>query len=195
MKRFQTGLAALATVIGLAACSGPSDLYLLPEQPVSKQLGTAARTVEVETIDLPDYAKDTGIAVVTGNGVLQAEKHVQWADSPDRAMTMVLSGNLDSALTAQVAASPWPFNTPADVLVVVKVSQMSGTLGAALRFSGQYFLTSPSGGSLERAKRFSISVPVVGETIPDLADAQSKALAQLAADIAAEVSRVSRGQL
>ncbi|MEP2783973.1 MAG: PqiC family protein [Pseudoruegeria sp.] len=195
MNKLKTRLAMMATILGLAACSGPSDLYLLPEQPVGKQLGTAARTVEVETIDLPDYAKDTGIALVTGNGILRAAENVQWADSPDRAMTLVMSGNLDQALTAQVAASPWPFNTQADVLVVVKVAQMSGTLGSSLRFSGQYFLTSPAGGSLEKAKRFNISVPIAGETISALADAQSKALAQLATDIAAEISRVSRNQL
>ncbi|MCT8161403.1 membrane integrity-associated transporter subunit PqiC [Pseudoruegeria sp. SHC-113] len=189
------GFSAFVVALGLAACSGPSDLYLLPEQPVAQKLGTAARTVEVETINLPDYAKDVGIAVLTENGVLRAQDGVEWADSPDRAMTLVLAGNLDAALSAQVAPAPWPFLTPADVLVVVNVSKSHGTLGGSLTFAGQYFLTSPAGGPLERAQRFNIVVPVNGEGLTSLADAQSRAIAQLAGQIAQDISRVSRGQV
>lgn len=186
-----------ATILGLAllACSGPSDLYLLPEQPVTTHLNTAARSVVVEIIDLPDYAKDSDVAIHGTDGILSTDKTGLWADSPERALTGLLASNLDYGLSAHVSAAPYPFQTSPDIQVEVKVAQLYGALEGTLVFSGQYFLTSPAGGSLERAGRFSYTVPVAGPSVSDLALAQSKAIAKLAADVAQRISKTSASQL
>lgn len=195
MRRVFQVFTFFALAVLILACGGPTDMYLLPEQPVATRLNTAARSVVVEIIDLPDYAKDSDVAIRGADGVLSTANTGLWADSPERALTGLLASNLDYGLSAHVSAAPWPFQTSPDVQVEVKVAQLNGALEGTLVFSGQYFLTSPAGGSLERAGRFSYQVPVEGASVSDLAAAQSRAIAKLAADVAVKISKTSAGQL
>lgn len=175
-------------LIVLAACSAPEERYLLPEISGVDTYRARVRTVQVARMDLPAYVSDSEITLLGDDGVLRPTKAGFWADEPERAMSEMLAAGLDQALSASVAADPWPFETPADVQVAVKVHRLSGIPGQNLLFSGQYFLTSPAHGHLEKAYRYSYSVPMTGPTIQAMAQAQTEAMRQLVNDIARQIA-------
>lgn len=181
-------LFALSLLV-LAACAGPEERYLLPEITGVETYRSSARTIQVARMDLPAYVSDSEITLLGEDGVLRPTKTGFWADEPERALTEMLAAGLDQALTASVAADPWPFEGLADIQVAVKVHRLSGVPGQALAFSGQYFLTSPAHGNLERARRFSYSVPMNEATIPAFAAAQTEALRLLVNEIARTIAR------
>lgn len=176
-------------LIALAACSGPEERYLLPEISGVDTYRTSVRTVQVARMDLPAYVSDSEITLLGEDGVLRPTKSGFWADEPERALSEMLAAGLDQALSASVAADPWPFETPADVQVTVKVHRLSGIPGESLGFSGQYFLTSPAHGNLERAYRFSYSIPMSDATIQAMAAAQTEALRLLVNDVARRIAK------
>ncbi|SDD13028.1 PqiC family protein [Ruegeria marina] len=177
------------SLIALAACSAPEERYLLPEISGVDTYRTSVRTVQVSRMDLPAYVSDSEITLLGEDGVLRPTRAGFWADDPERSLSEMLAAGLDQALSASVAADPWPFETPADVQVTVKVHRLSGVPGQNLGFSGQYFLTSPAHGNLERAHRFAYSVPMSASTIQAMAQAQTEALRLLVNDIARRVAR------
>lgn len=172
-----------------AACSTNQERYLLPDIDVTKTYRTGVRTVEVTRLDLPAYAEDSEISVLGTDGVLRPTKSGFWADAPDRALTELLATGLDQALSSSVATEPWPFDTPPDVQVAVKVHNLSGIPGQTLALSGQYFLTSPAHGNLERAHRFKFAVPMTDDSLTAVAKAQSQAIKLLVDDIAKRIAR------
>lgn len=181
--------AALSLICALAAaCSAPEERYLLPEITGVDTFRTGARTVEVSRMDLPAYAGDTEISVLGEDGVLRPTRAGFWADEPDRALTELLAAGLDQALNSSVATEPWPFETPADIQVAVKVRRLSGVPGQSLTFSGQYFLTSPAHGHLERAHRFTFAVPMGDDSLTSVAKAQSEAVRLLVNDVARRIA-------
>ncbi|WP_051927565.1 PqiC family protein [Ruegeria halocynthiae] len=195
MRKFVLKAALVPVIVLLAACGNNSQRYLLPEISVEQRLGTAARAVEVGKLDLPTYAQDSEINLQDADGVLRPARNGFWADDPDRAMTELLAVGLDQALSADVAAEPLPFSGLADVRVDVKVRRFVGVPGQTMQLTGQYFLTSPNGGSLQTIKRFNFSVPIASDSINDYALAQSQAIKLLVGDIASSISRVSRSQI
>ncbi|NDW47461.1 membrane integrity-associated transporter subunit PqiC [Ruegeria sp. PrR005] len=176
-------------LIALAACSAPEERYLLPEITGVDTYRTGVRTVQVARMDLPAYVSDSEITLLGDDGVLRPTKAGFWADEPERAMSEMLAAGLDQALSASVAADPWPFETPADVQVAVKVHRLSGVPGQNLVFSGQYFLTSPAHGNLEKAYRYSYSVAMAEPSIQAMAQAQTEAMRQLVNDIARRIAK------
>ncbi len=189
MIRLFHSLAFMVTCFSLAACSGPEDRYLLPAISGVQTYQSSVRTVEVSTINLPAYAEDTEISILGADGVMRPTKSGFWADSPDRALTEMLAVGLDQALNASVATAPWPFDTPPDVQVSVKVINFSGVPGESLKLSGQYFLTSPAHGHLEKAYRFSYAVPMADDSLTAVAAAQTEAIKKLVNDVARRIAK------
>jgi len=196
MLKSKYNLATLL-ILGLliSGCGDSPNLYHLDSVPSAKKLQTVANLVEVSQFDLPEYVQANEIAVLDEDGVLRLKKDDLWADSPDRALTAILSLALDEGLSAQVAAEPWPFESPADVRVTVKVQKLVGSQGGELQFSGQYFLSATSGGTLAEVERFDISVPLADPTVQELSAAHSKAIGILSLQIAKSISRVRRSTL
>lgn len=186
-KLYRPVLAGLI-IAALASCSTNEERYLLPPIDNVKTYRSSVRTVEVTRLDLPAYAEDSEISVLGEDGVLRPTKSGFWADAPDRALTELLAAGLDQSLSASVAAEPWPFETPPDVQVEIKVHNLSGIPGQVLTLAGQYFLTSPAHGHLERAHRFSFAVPMADDSLTAVAAAQSQAVKLLVEDIARRIA-------
>ncbi len=183
----------------VAACGDNSRRYLLNDPSPARKLRTSAKFVQVEKMNLPDYFSGSEIILQNEQGVLRTSKDDFWADAPDRAFTELLAGALDDRLSADVASSPWPFEMPADIKVEVKVRRLIAANTGMVEFRGQYFLSSPMGGTLAQARRFEYSAPIAADdgtpAMAAMTSAYTNVLTQLANTIAKDVSRVGGGML
>jgi uncharacterized lipoprotein YmbA len=195
MKNYFSLTVLIFLAFSVSACGDKSEKYLLSDLSDLKKRKPAVSSVVVERLDLPDYVQDSEISIKGEDGVIRVSKDKFWADSPDRALSELLASGLDQSLSANVATAPWPFEHTPDIRIEVKVHRFIGTLAVNLTFSGQYFLTSPSGGTLERARRFSYTVPLEDDEIITLTQAYSLAIGFLRSDIANETIKVNSGQI
>lgn len=179
----------------VTACAKSTNSYLLPDIEPLKAHSTVVRTVEVTRFDLPAYAEDNQISVLGEDGIVRPMKDAFWADAPDRALTEVLSGGLDQAISASVVSEPWPFEQPAEVKVEMKVRDLIASESGTLRLSGQYSLSSPAGGDLMQSKRFDFSAPVGDGSLTAISMALASTMRSLTQEIASQIARVSRSQI
>ena len=190
----RTPILLLAT-IALTACGGNAERYLLPEVSMETQRQSAAGVIVVGPIDLPSYVRDIEINIQDQDGVLRPAPNGFWADDPTRALTELLADALDQSLNAVVASDPLPGLGLADLRVDVKVRRFVGKPGQTMELKGQYFLTAPKGGRLQKIERFEITVPLPTSEVKDYATAQSRAITLLSNQISASISGVRRSQL
>ncbi len=172
----------LMTLALLAGCAGPPDTLLLLEPAGAvTPLSSPVRSIEVREMSLPYYAEREQVAVRAGDGSVVVSDEVLWADLPPRALTLRVVETLAQVLPeADVAAEPWPLLSPADLRVEIQVASLIGTPGGNLELTGQYFVVSDGRGSVEDAFGFAISEDVRGDSLADVASAQTKAVETLA---------------
>lgn len=195
MSMMRTLVSLVTATVILAGCSSATDRYLLDDARPATARSTAARLVLVEKMSLPEYFSGGEITFQDKNGVLVTSKQNFWADTPERAFTEMLADALDDRLSADVASAPWPFEVPADLKVEVKVRRFVALNTGMVQFTGQYFLSSPYGGSLAKTARFEIEEPISEEGLQGLTAAYSRALSDLSDLIAKRIAGVGRGEL
>ncbi|QPH52220.1 PqiC family protein [Pontivivens ytuae] len=172
----------LMTLALLAGCGGaPDTLLLLEPAGAVTPLSSPVRSIEVREMSLPYYAEREEVAIRAGDGSVVVSDQVLWADLPSRALTLRVVETLGRVLPeADVAAEPWPLLSPPDLRVEVQVASLIGTPGGALELAGQYFIVSDGRGSVEEAVTFAISEEVRGDSLADVAAAQTRASEKLA---------------
>jgi len=184
MKR----LLSVCLVTALASCGTPAAYQMQP-QPVTQRLNTAAGTIMVREVSLPDYATDDSMARQDAGGAVQIMSRVRWADLQPRAVTLALSRQLNAGLSATVAPEPWPLSGLPDGEVDVRVDRIVAGADGLFHLDGIYYVRA-EGVSLGAPSRdFAISVPLPGDTPAQIAAAQSAAVSQLALEIARSVAR------
>lgn len=188
--RFTLILGLTASLL-LGCGGGTTNQYLFDIDEAQGELRSNARIIEVSRLDLPQHANENEISLRGPDGVIRILKNDLWADSPDQALTELLAAGLDERLTADVVASPWPYDTPADLRVDVKVRELIGDAGSQLNFKGQYFLSSPGGGALAKPVRFEYVLPMNDASPQSLSNAYAQAFAALSNAIASSISKVS----
>lgn len=180
-------LLALAVV---AACSTtPEQRVAVPPAPVETKQRIAFGSVLLREVSLPSYAAGEEIFVADEVGLLNTRRGLLWADDPSRAITLELARHLGRVTGARVVSEPWPFDTPAEAQVELRVEEMLARQAGSFRLAGQYFVTSESGRA--RARLFEIEVPMATPTEPEagpdgtaLAQARGQAVRELAVEIA-----------
>ncbi|MBP7000665.1 membrane integrity-associated transporter subunit PqiC [Amaricoccus sp.] len=181
-------LLLLLAALGLAACAGKPDYYLVPPVGGASRQGSAG-SVAVADMSLPAYAETVEIAVMNDTGAVTLSKGALWADTPRRALTRHLVAALQSRLAAQVATEPWPAFDQPDLRVEVFVDRMIGAPDGPFQFSGQYVIVSNLSGRVISSDRFAITLPPQGAGYQGLIDAHARAVEALADQIAARLSR------
>jgi len=182
----------LALLVLSAACSStPEQRIAVPSTPAEvKQQRIAFGTVQLREVSLPSYAAGEEIFVADATGLLSARPGLFWADDPARAITLELARHLGRVTGARVVSEPWPFDTPAEAEVELRVEEMVARATGGFRLAGQYFVTSESGRA--RARLFAIKVPLPpsedAETGID-ATALAQARGQAVRDLAVEIAR------
>lgn len=181
----------LALLVVTAACSTtPEQRVAVPPAPDEvKQQRIAFGTVLLREVSLPRYAAGEEIFVADEAGLLSVRPGLLWADDPARAITLELARHLGRVTGARVVSEPWPFDTPAEAQVELRLEEMLAREAGVFRLSGQYFVTSESGRA--RARLFGIEVPLAapagaegGIDATALAQARGQAVRDLAVEIA-----------
>lgn len=179
-----------ALALLLAACGGnPTQLLVTPATP-DLRLSPLVSSVEVRDISLPRYAASDSPVLLTAEGTVQEIRgNTVWADTPERALTLQLAGDLGTITGARVAAEPWPFSAAPGASVTVRVERFLGGADGIFRMTGQYAISPVDSGLSDRSGRFDISVPMTGDSGAALANAQGRAISQLAETIARRIAR------
>ncbi len=175
-------LAPLAIV--LAACGGDPARLAVATETSTMTDRSAARSILVGEVTLPEYAEASQVVVQTPDGLIEAVEDVIWADTPSRAMTNSLVRNLSAITGAQVAAGPWPLMDLPDAELTVRVERMLLTADGTLRMSGQYAVRRDVGPGGEQLRGFDIAVPVADPGLGTLSAAHGMAWRLLAEEIA-----------
>lgn len=183
-----TRLLALPLVLALAACGTP-PAYEMQTSASATRATTAARTIMVREVSMPDYATDDAMAQQDGSGAVTILRRVRWADLQPRAVTLALSRQLNDTLTATVAPEPWPLSGLPDGEVDVRIERILAGSDNVFRLNGVYYVRAEGVNLGAPSRNFAIAVPMTGTGPADIAAAQSEAITRLAQDIARSVAR------
>lgn len=188
-----------ASLLLLAGCGGRPVLFAAPPAALTVAAAPAdagARipvpygSIEVREVSLPSYAETDAIFVEGAGGTLMPARGAEWADLPERAITLDLAGVLQTVTQARVAAEPWPFESFPDARVEVRATRLAAGADGLFRLSGQYYvadLTTEAETPRDRSGRFDLAVPYDPEGgAPAIADARSRVVRDLARLIAVE---------
>lgn len=188
MNRF-TALSILPLAL-IAACSNPEDTgrYLVDPPAAEGRVPNHLGSAELREVSLPDYAAGQEVAWQTEDGAVRSNPKAIWADTPPRAVTLMLARNISAVSGATVISEPWPLSSAPDNKLEVRIEQMLAGADGMFRLSGRYFVAPDDfgdRGGRDVVRRFDIAVPLGAEGPAAIAAAQSQALAMLAAQIAA----------
>ncbi|MBU2327193.1 MAG: PqiC family protein [Alphaproteobacteria bacterium] len=171
--------------LSLAACSAAApDRFLIEPVSTGQTVKTSAGTISVMTVNLPSYAKETGIYVQNQTGAIVAIPKADWADDTERAMRLHLVRSLADMTGADVASDPWPLGGVPEAEVRVDVEQMYVDKSGIMRLSGQFSIRRDRAESRNRIRQFDIETRAAAQTPAAIVDAHGKAWQQLADAIA-----------
>ena len=180
---------SFATIMLLAACTPPSDRIALPQLTPTLSLRANVSSVLLRQVSLPTYAAAEEIATRSAGGLITAQPAILWADDPARAVTLALSSALGEILNTSVAPEPWPFVDLPAVAVDVRVVEFLAEADGSVNLSGQFFVGGDGIPYRNSTHEFAITETVQGTGLTAIAAAQSRALTQLAEQIARTLGR------
>lgn len=189
MTLFARAFAFLALPLMLAACGSNHPRYLI-EPPASEiRVTTAARSIMLRTVSLPDYASADDIPYQEADGGVRMLGSALWADLPPRGMTLALARQLDASVSATVAPEPWPLGGLPDAEIDIRLDRSLAGADGQFRLSGVFYVLAEGLRMGPAAVPFDIAVPLAGSAPGDIARAQSAALARLAEIVARSIGR------
>ena len=177
---------ALLSALILPGCSNPlrTAHHLIEAPPQAQTLPNRIGSAELLEVSLPEYAAAAEVAWQGPDGAVRAGGRDLWADQPRRAFTLTLARAISEASGATVIAEPWPLAEPARHRLDVRVERALAGADGVYRLSGRYFLSDARRGAVNHARSFDIRVPMAGADPGAVAQAQARALGQLAGQIA-----------
>jgi len=161
----------LASVVGLAACSGgpPPQLFLLDTRiggvSTDAALTTSLEALGISQITLPGYASDERIASIQANGRIVQHEVQRWAEEPEAAITRLLSARLRDRASATVLVEPYPRDYAPQARIDILFDRLLGLPGGGAHLSGQIQLLSGNGRKLMQSVPFDIRSPALSSDV------------------------------
>lgn len=177
-------LALLAALFVVAGCGAEPARLAVDPLTSAMNVRSAARSVMVGEVRLPEYAEAPEVTIEAPSGLLEVIPDVIWADVPSDALSASLVRNLSAITGARVAAEPWPLDEFPDAEVTVRVERMLLRANGLFSLTGQYAIRRDQGRGVELIRAFDIAVPLQNGDLNGLARAQSAAWLALAEAIA-----------
>jgi len=171
----------LISFLLLSGCTGTNhDRFLIEPVASATTVKTDARTISITTVNLPTYAKESGIFVQNAAGAIVAIPKADWADDSERAMRLFLVRSLASISGAQVASDPWPLGGVPEAEIRIDVEQMLVDSSNTMRLSGQFSIRRDRAESRSRIRQFNITTKAKSNSAADVVEAHGKAWHELA---------------
>ncbi len=189
--RFARAAVMSLVVLGAGGCltlSPPPRAYLLSAIPPSAVPSAVGRAViGVGPVTVPAYLDHAPIVVRTGEGEVRLSEKDRWAESLRDGVTRTLAENLSAMVpTDAVAVFPWRTPWTVQYRVTVDILRFEGVLGGPTVLHAQWRLLDGAGKELVLGAAH--LEETAGEpTYAALVAAQSRLLASLSRDIAAEI--------
>lgn len=175
----------LMPLLILSGCTSTSpDRFMIEPIASAATVKTDARTISITAVNLPTYAKESGIYVQTAAGAIVAIPKSDWADDTERAMRLYLVRSLADISGAQVASDPWPLGGVPEAEIRIDVEQMLVDNSATMRLSGQFSIRRDRAESRNRIRQFNITTRAKSNSAADVVAAHGKAWQELANVIA-----------
>jgi uncharacterized lipoprotein YmbA len=187
---FAARLAAplLALVIPLAGCgsSPPSKFYVLTADPVPQRAGAVAtNTVALGRVTLPGALDRPQIARRRGANEIVFSEEERWAGPLDDMMRRVLADDLAARLPAGVMLVESSAKPPPGATIALDVSRFDADESGTVTLAAHWEVLGRNGAALGAARESTIVEPGSGKDAAAVAVTMSRAIAALAARIAA----------
>jgi len=199
---------ALLALLGAGAClsaSEPPRSYLLSATTPPVSSGALAGSVVgvgpspaagpivgVGPVAIPAYLNRSSIVVRAGGDEVRLSGEHHWAEPLRDGVSRVLAENLSAMIpTNAVAIFPWRTPWTVEYRLTVEILRFDGPLGGPAVLNARWRLLDGSGKELVR-RVVNLSEAATEPTHPGLVAAQSRLLASVSRDIAAEIRTHSR---
>jgi uncharacterized protein len=147
----------------------------------------------VGPIRFPAYLDRSGIVTRTNSNAIEIAEFDLWAGDLTDEFPRVLADNLSALLSADVvSAFPRLMGQPVDYQVTGDVVQFDGSPNGGVSLVARWNLVRAGERKLLASQQSTISVPVAAPGYDALVSAQSRAVEQLAREIAAAIKTLSR---
>jgi uncharacterized lipoprotein YmbA len=185
--RLTTAL-AVAAVASLAACGTTSNesFYMLEGPAVPAPVSAApTMSVFVGPVIVPEAVDRTPMVIRTSPNQVDVEDFHRWAEPLKSAIPRVVADNLVRELgAARVGFTRAANLAPVDYRVAIEIQRFESSLSEGATLDASWTITATKGAA-PRTGRTVVQEPARQPTHAGLAAAHSRALAQLAKDIAA----------
>lgn len=186
-------LLALALALLLAGCgrSAPISYYQLAPISAETRDGSMAApelVIGIGPVRLQEHLDRPQLILRTGASRLHLADRHRWAEPLATNIAWVLRDNLAALLgTEHLLLHPWERTTPLTHQVSLEILRCEGGEDGAAHLAVLWTITDRNGKELLPPRRSHYRVPPVTADEEGLAEALSKALAQLSGDIAVEL--------
>lgn len=187
-------ISGLLPLLALAACaSAPTQYYTLLPPPAPPVAATAPFRIEVQPVDLPSQVATPLLVVRTGTGEMVPVDTRRWIAPLGDEIRAALSAELSRRLGAQdVYGLSGAATAGAPIWHIgLKVQRFESALGVSARIDALWTLRRADAAPLTCASSVSENVAPGYEA---LAEGHQRAVAELAARIAAAVQAAQQGQ-
>ena len=188
--RFARSTLTMVVALAVGGCLSVSPLprsYLLSATAPTSPAPRASVAVGVGPVRIPAYLDRSSIVVRTGEGEAELSDEHQWAEPLRDGIGRTLAENLSAMIpTDAVAVFPWRTPRTVDYRAAVDILRFDGAPGGSVVLHARWRLLDAAG------KELLLRAAVLQESIADstyaaLVAAESRLLASLSRDIAADI--------
>lgn len=172
----------------LAGCgTAPKEsFYTLSAAPPAETVASAAVSVHVGPVSIPEAVDRNPMVIRTGPNQVDIDDLHRWAEPLKASIPRVLAANLARELGGGRVSSGRQPGAGADYRVAVEVARFESSFAEGATLEASWTVTGKSGGPLHG--RTVARVPSASGDHAGIASAHSRALDQLAREIAAAIS-------
>jgi len=196
MARFLASALLLATGLCACATSPPSKFYVLTPLPAADSpSATEGRrnhpALGIGPIKLPAYLDRSEVVTRSGSNSLKLANFNRWGEPVTDNFTRILAMDLGLLVnTNQVSLAPWPRYVPVDYQVVVEADRFDVGADDKAVLVARWHILSGEEGKVVRSGSAVITEPASPGDYADIAAAMSRAVAQLAREIAVDLNKL-----
>ena len=182
----------LGFLLCLGGCIGTSQtakFYGLQAEKATEQSYKQKLSVGVDAFSIPSYIDKPQIVIRAANNVeIRPSEMNRWSESLNVMMPRILADDLSLLFPASLIKPRGYDRENFDYVIAVEVNRFDGSWKEEAVLDVWWNITDKNGKTLSR-KRSNLRAPLK-TSYDELAQAQSRLLAELAAEVAAEINRL-----